>query len=531
MNNIKRLLVLSAFSLCLAACNGNSSGGAYGSSGETSDTSEGKTHYDSVEGRGWDEELSLKMANALNGYVLPFIELTEVDTQDSEVEEYFFIVGASTPEAIAAYPDALLSDGFTLSEDSQYGNDYILVQADYSYWYVSLEAQDQYISISASYYRSLPTWPSEQILADEERTGISSLPEFAGAEAYIYCCYINSYTEAFEISVECYGKDVTEDSVTAYKATLTEEGYELDEFLAAFGYDIYVKDNVSVTADWYNGGLYIAASYTEESSEGETIPSETFPAEALAAFCEENAITAEIPSFAAKGGYEYISGYDEEGYIFFAVNGSFDTLEEAQAVETSYTAALREAGYTIDDTEYETYGIVAYSADGSAQLQYWADGGESPTFSLYVYTGEEEIPMGEETFDDAVPGETSVISFEDESFMVALSEELCVWNNGAFSFSVDQHQSSIIVGNEGGFFAPVRCYASQEISIYSEIDIEKIEFEFDGSKYGASALGASDLGAAKLEGNTLTLGVPGKKIDIVLAKQIRIKTITVTFAA
>jgi len=530
MNNIKRLLVLSAFSLCLAACNGNSSSGNYGSSEEMSATSVGRTNYDSVEGRGWSEELSLKMANALNGYVLPFIELTEIDTQDSEAEEYFFIAGSSSVEAIAAYPDALLADGFTLSGDSEYGNGYVRVQENYSYWYISLETQEQNISISASYYRALPSWPSEEILADEERTGISSLPEFAGAEAYIYSCYANPYTEAYEISVECYGKNVTEASVAAYKTTLTEAGYELDEFLAEFGYEIYVKDNVSVTADWYNGGLYIAASYAEESPKEEMIPSETFPDEALATFCEENAITAEIPSFTANQ-YEYISGYDEEGYVFFAVNGIFETKEEAEALETSYTAALREAGYTIDDTEYETYGIVAYSADDSAQLQYWFDDAEDPTFSLYVYPAEEEIPMGEETFDDALPGGTSVISFEDQSSMVTLSEELCVWNNGAFSFSVDQHLSEIIVGNTGAFFAPVRCYASQEISIYSEIDIEKIEFEFDGSKYGASALGASDLGAAKLEGNTLTLGVPGKKIDIVLAKQIRIKTITVTFAA
>ncbi len=402
------------------------------------------------------------------------------------------------------------------------------------------------VSVSAETVNSFPT---DKVDAFKQAHGITAtVPSYEATEYFVeggqgdwggsYLAISSSFaTAAAALAVE-----------DSYKAALEAASYIIDdslyEYLGYYADDAEETIEIQFFADQEEDGTpyFCVILYSlddipeEESTFDESIEYVTeFPTEELAAFCEENGIAVTIPPFEAET-YGASSGLDDMGYLVYEVYGNYATLAEAQRVETAYRSTLTTAGFTVDYDDEVGYGIATDEGE-TVEIYFWADEDEeSPYFCIDVY------PMngggtvwGEETFDQAVPGESSTISFEDESMMVALSTDQGIWNNGAFSFGIDQHESQQTVGNTeanpDGFFSPaVRCYAGQCLSIYSEIAIASISFEFEADKYRA-ALGEAEFNDGEYNAGVLTLPANTIATAIVLAKQVRLTSITVTFAA
>ena len=388
-----------------------------------------------------------------------------------------------------------------------------------------------------------PSGEIEEFLASYEIEGVyvPAYPadNYTGADYWFMYIVESSFDDLEEVSK----------AVEDYTKILDKAGYEIDEYFTDEfeGLALDPSKQVQLTyfiaepeeGDGYLFELYVAAYYPEEYS---FTQSEKFPSTEATAFGQEMGVEGyELPAYEANNFYfETVIDEDyEEFYFHLRTIGTNEA--EVMALEDAYLDILSGLDYVIDTTQYVEYGYLATDPAGVASLQFYAYKEYFGDFYFDIYLSFGEVGpnlTGEETFDEAVPGETSVISFEDYSFLVAADEEgaAAIWNNGAFSFRVDQGDASVTVGNNDFFCDPLRLYAKQEISIYSETPIESISFEVNeaASKSKLANLLAASVSAGSFDNKgTLTLPEDTYEVTITLPSsgQVHLDSVSVTFAA
>ena len=554
MKKSQLLLTLSGLAL-LAGCNGinppaGSSAPQSGDSSSVPGSSTGESHYDgddssvpsdtssssaassssSQAAGSWTASDEALMKQHLNNNVLPYFSVGTYTIEYDQDYDAIFIEGTTTL-AITDLSVIFNTAGYDTEVDAGDPStnknatlDGGIMFEDYSALSVSIELDAAgNFSLGAGYREALPSWPSAQITAYSSVTGIASIPEFE-ADAYMINITADQ-TGAYTITILCLGDDIDETSETTYAATLVAAGYEADPIYASYGMNLYANaDGYNIIFMYSDGVFMIMAYYQEpEVEDGYT----TFPSGMLASFVKDvlDVDNFSIPSYTADT--YYFEAYETEGEC--EIYSYYETQAEANAVEDAYVTALQNAGWTIDDTYYDEDGYYAYRAAGDIMLCFFAWYDETgPYFVIYVSA--DSNAAAEESFDDAVPGQTSAISFSDESSLIAKDGNESIWNNGAFSFVVRKGTASQTVGNGTFFSNPLRTYAGQEIEIRSEVPFTQIVFEATG-KTASDVPAFSAPNAGSFDGLTLSFDTPVTSVTFsVTSNQARFSTATITFA-
>ncbi|MBO5528166.1 MAG: hypothetical protein J6A47_02460 [Bacilli bacterium] len=473
----------------------------------------------------WDDEDLLTMEELLNGHDIPYIGADEGYTLTADDLEIFI---SGTTDYAAEDLIALFTDlGYTVDYDEGEEGAYPLLDAwlydeDYSYVYVSIEfLGENMFGLYATYAQAVATWPSDQITAYADATGVSEIPEFE-AEAYVF--YTNESDGVLADVIECYGEDVDADSEDTYALTLEGAGYVQDEIYALFGINYFQNETGNTIAFYFDGLSLVIQAWYEEVEQTPTY--DEFPAEDIQALLEEvlGDSAPVVPTYDGDEYYLYIDEEEGEVYSFY------ETLDDALNTESDYYDTLSEEGWLIDESVYDEDGYYAYKDGVALNFFAWEDE-DGPYFYIYFYFDDApEIPEAkEETFDDAVPGQSSVITFADEEYLIQKGTQTSIWNNGAFSFVVNKGTATLDVGNGSYYSNPLRTYAGQEIVIRSEVAFDSVTFVATGkAEDSVPAFSAPSAGA--WDGLTLNFDSPVTSVSFSVASgQARFSDVTVTF--
>ena len=574
----KQLLFLSAAALLLASCGNNNSSGSssassgdgeptYGdsSSGQKADSSNDPAGGSSVAPDSSDggiseafpaEELTAFLsASGVTGVTIPAYEATSYIYEFSVESEggYIYSEYETLAEALAVeenYVAALENAGFDIDDSDYDENGYYatdengLVGLSFFGWDNGIISPYFYISIEILDQPS-DTFPIDQInewLAFWEMDNVV-IPAYE-ADLYVY-----EYIDFFTYSVYSEVADAAAASsiTAAYAKALTDAGWVSDEY-----YGIYLDPTeqvyVSFEPETADGKTYFVLTiniyYEDEPFEYDS--SDAFPTAELLKFLNDIGYdgSGSIPAYESSN-YGYEASQDEYGDYFMIISIGEDA-DEVFGLEADYAATLETFGFDVDDSDYDDYGYYAYWEDGLA-LQFFADKEAFGDFyfCVYVYLDDyvPSLPVGgEESFDEAVPGEESTIGFDTILDLIDVDAEehaYAKWNNGAFSFTVQQGTSTINVGNfqeDGSHFLAdsLRVYASQAITITAEIPFASVAFSADGTKYANALAGATaTAGAFTVDDQLVTLDfeAPVTAVTITLSAQVRLNDVSVTFAA
>ena len=440
-----------------------------------------------------------------------------------------FMVTTDTEEEFAYYTafdaDELVEiDFYSLSEQKTFMMDiYALVSTDFP--------QD-----------SIDAW-----LEDWELTGVT-VPAFAADTIYHveegwFGLYLTVYV-------------LVEDEASAnklladYVKALQDASYTLDDYYG-MGLDQteqvcieYTVTEPEVSGDPFMFDITLTPWFGQD--EAAYLETTEFPATFIQEYLEETGYDGALSvSPYTASAYEYCYDGDEtEEYL--TIRSRFDSIEDAKALESSYAAALSQAGWDVYDDEYEEYGYLAYSEAEDVELQFYAEKEAFGDYYFYLYVtsyATQKLPeTGEEDFSEAVAGATSEIAFDSVLDIIAAPSDhsSVIWNNGAFSFVLEKGASDQNVGNftdatsEGYLADPLRAYGKQVLTIRSELPIASVSFETDGNKY-ASALANSTASTGNLKASgssvTWTLDEAATTMSITLGAQVRFDSVSVTFAA
>lgn len=162
---------------------------------------------------------------------------------------------------------------------------------------------------------------------------------------------------------------------TDYKAVLEAAG-----FLVTY-YDIYgiyqgdktIENGVAVYAQ------FVLSSTTFAIHAWAKAPLTAWPADGIVEFftTHELEVKDTVPSFAAT--YYFATDYYDD-YECYTV--SVRDMESVAVSEEVYTKTLTEAGWTIDKTQYEEVGVLAYAPNNTIKLNYYLMGS---IFSIDIY--------------------------------------------------------------------------------------------------------------------------------------------------
>ncbi|MCR5348005.1 MAG: hypothetical protein K6E59_00115 [Bacilli bacterium] len=542
MKPSKKLLCLSlgALAMGLASCqfipssgsNPQGDSSAYGSSTQdtSTDTTEASTPAPIPTGSWTEDEENLMKAN-LNGHVLPYVELEDREINGS-LANYISIAGTSLDLTVAEIAEVYEKAGYeveTDDTDNPFSFAATLHDPGYSYLYVFGMGHEGQFEIEANYMFGSEEWPLDQLIEFSEYTGVpgDAIPVY-GADGYV--AYVTS--DIFGITnysaIECYGAEVNEESTNVYTRILIVDGWTIDDtYYEEYGEMDATKGDYSLTYYFLNDCFYIYASAeVEEHGESE------FPMEDLTAWLADvgaaEGIT--VPTYEAE---EYFSSVDTDpdgDYgIYFEVWSPIADENAGEELLTKYIADAKTAGWTLakeGDGE-----AILLSSDEAFEIDVWYDydeNDEEEYFALDILPYEN--PFHEPSYEGAIPGATSTLSFEDATEMVSLSEDLGWWNNHTFDFKVAKGQSKFPVGGDGqGFLAnPLRTYVGQEITISSPIPMDTITFDW-AAKKGSPV--PSDPSVGSFEGNVLTLPEGTTEVTFsVAAGQIRFNSVVVEFS-
>ena len=498
-----------------------------GTAESSSDSEESSVSSDTtpaIEGN-WDDEDLLTMEELLNGHDIPYIGADEGYTLTAEDLEIFI---SGTTDYAAEDLIALFTDlGYAVNYNEGEEGDYPLLDAwlydeDYSYVYVSIQfLGENMFGLYAAYVQAVATWPSDQITANAEATGVTEIPEFE-AEAYVF--YTNESDGVLADVIECYGADVDADSEDTYALALETAGYVQDDIYALFGINCFQNEAGNTVVFYFDGLSLVIQAWHEEVEQTPTY--DEFPAEDIQALLEEvlGDSAPVIPTYDGDEYYLYIDEEEGEVYSFY------ETLDDALDIESDYYDTLSEEGWLIDESVYDEDGYYAYKDGVALNFFAWEDE-DGPYFYIYFYFDDApEIPEEvEETFDDAVPGQSSVITFADEEYLIQKGTQTSIWNNGAFSFVVNKGTASQDVGNGSYYSNPLRTYVGQEIIIRSEVAFDSVTFTATG-KAAESTPDFSAPSAGAWDGLTLTFEEPVTSVTFSVASgQARFSDVTVAF--
>jgi len=341
----------------------------------------------------WPSDLSALMNTLLNEE-LPFVALAENYEYESN---QIYIYDTSNVNYLENYSATLVANGYELAyKDESYGypiyeyvkylsiNSIIVVDFDY---YPGDEYNDPCNEIAARLSHLTASWPNEaiaDIIGDEYS---AKVPEFSVTSGYEY---YNS-TDAITIVGE-----VSEDISTSYANSAKENG-----LLMGVGIDWNTWDYYEYLYDWEeNFEVAMSSSFEDNATSGyfsitisrseKTYDSleSAFPTAAIATFLGE--VTTEVPSFAIAEGNTYKVTSEEANELFgtpaclsiLAIdNGTIGT----DSLEDTYKTTVTNAGYTVDNSQYEDYGYIATSADQKVSLNFYTDSG---VFYLYISLAE-----------------------------------------------------------------------------------------------------------------------------------------------
>ena len=449
------------------------------------------------------------------------------------------------------YADILSKAGFAVATDTEEGFAYYTAfDADELVEIVFYSLSEQKMFVMDIYALVSTEFPQDSIdawLEDWEFTGVT-IPSFAAETFY--------YVEEgfFGLSLTVYV--LTEDEASAnklladYVKALQDASYTLDDYYG-MGLDQteqvcieYTVTEPEVSGEPFMFGITLTPWFGQD--ETTYLEATEFPAAFIQEYLDETGYDGALSvSPYTASAYEYCYDGDEtEEYL--TIRSRFDSIEDAKALESSYAAALSQAGWDVYDDEYEEYGYLAYSEAEDVELQFYAEKEAFGDYYFYLYVtsyATQKLPeTGEEDFSKAVAGATSEIAFDSVLDIIAAPSDhsSVIWNNGAFSFVLEKGASDQNVGNftdatSDGYLAdPLRAYGKQVLTIRSELPIASVSFETDGNKY-ASALANSTASTGNLKASgssvTWTLDEAATTMSITLGAQVRFDSVSVTFAA
>lgn len=449
------------------------------------------------------------------------------------------------------YEDILSKAGFMVTTDTEEGLAYYTAfDADNLVEIIFYSLSEQKMFVMDIYALVSTEFPQDSIdawLEDWEFTGVT-IPSFAAETFY------HVEEGFFGLSLTVYV--LVEDEASAnklladYVKALQDASYTLDDYYG-IGLDEtkqvcveYAVMEPEVSGDPFMFGITLTPWFGED--ETTYLEATEFPAAFVQEYLEETGYDGalSVTPYTASA-YEYCYDGDEtEEYL--TIRSRFDSIEDAKALESSYAAALSDAGWDVYDDEYEDYGYLAYSEAEDVELQFYAEKEAFGDYYFYLYVtsyATQKLPeTGEEDFSKAVAGATSEIAFDSVLDIIAAPSDhsSVIWNNGAFSFVLEKGASDQNVGNftdatsEGYLADPLRAYGKQVLTIRSELPIASVSFETDGNKY-ASALANSTASTGNLKASgssvTWTLDEAATTMSITLGAQVRFDSVSVTFAA
>lgn len=337
----------------------------------------------------WPSDLSALMVNLLQEE-LPFVALADnYDYESNQIYIYdnsnvnYLVTYGATLEANGyelVYNDE--SNGYPIYEYVKNINSNTMIVVDFDYY-----PGDEYTypcnEIAARLSHLTTEWPNEaiaEIIASENRTMI---PEFGALTTYEYYCATDAITIVGDVDDKNIG--------TGYTDCAKENG-----LLVGLDIDWNLFEYYEYLYDWEeNFAVTMSSSFEENATSGyfsitiskseKTYDSleSAFPADAIITFLGD--VTTEIPSFAIAEGntYKVINEEaDEFGTpaslsILAIDNGTIGT----DSLEDTYKTTVTNAGYTVDDGQYEDYGYIATSADNKVGLTFYT---ESGVFYLYI---------------------------------------------------------------------------------------------------------------------------------------------------
>ena len=158
-----------------------------------------------------------------------------------------------------------------------------------------------------------------------------------------------------------------------YASILEDEGYTSDGTDNSYGYTLYFyylpvdgsnTDLIYVQFGYYPGDDEYAPSidlyaWIYSEGEGEAWMYESWPSAEIASFLSGLTSLPEVPGT----GFDL---YDYDGALFLYA-------ETESNIESTYTNILVNAGWTVDDSEYDTYGIIAISSSNDVEICFYYD--------------------------------------------------------------------------------------------------------------------------------------------------------------
>ena len=260
---------------------------------------------------------------------------------------------------------------------------------------------------------------------------------------------------------------------------------------------------------------------------------------------------SQIESYAAEIGFSglNIPSFPADMYRFNAREGMGSkygycqgyynnaTEESLAKIESDLANAYRELGYTVDDTKESEMAVMVSLPDSRLSISFYYD----VNLKQLKFFVEDSGPIyyeGVETFEEAVMGETSTISFTSDIKSLTHKVDTEVWNNKAFSFEIAQGESKSVPGgdeNDPKFYGPMYLYEAQKVTIRSDMTFNKIEFTCPSSiviNYAKrlSTSFAQGTFVVNKPSVTLTFDTPVTSYSFTLEKNTRLLDVHVTFA-
>lgn len=337
----------------------------------------------------WPSNLSALMTTLLKEE-LPFVALAENYEYESN---QIYIYDNSNVNYLENYGATLVANGYELafSDESsgypiyeyvKYINANAMIVVDFDYY-----PGDEYTypcnEIAARLSHLTTSWPSEAIATIIGNEHSAKVPVFSATSGYEYYCATDAITIVGEVSA---------DLSTSYK-----DGAKEDGLLVGFDIDWNTFEYYEYLYDWEeNFVVSMSSSFEENANSGyfsitisksektyDTLES-AFPTGAIATFLGD--VTTEVPSFAIAEGNTYKVTNEEADELFgtpasLSIYAIDNGVVGTDSLEDIYKTTLTNAGYTVDDSQYEDYGYIATSADNKVGLTFYT---ESGVFYLYI---------------------------------------------------------------------------------------------------------------------------------------------------
>lgn len=202
-----------------------------------------------------------------------------------------------------------------------------------------------------------------------------TVPSYQASE-YNFECGQDDYEDyVFEI----YSTISTTASASSYKTICEQAGLTVDDsYYSTYGiYLALTAESVYQIQFYEDSGYFYIDIYENSSTSYDVETSTVFPQSQIDTLFSSTEI---VPSYEADL-YNYISGTDDYGDLFFEVYSTISTT----ASTSSYKTICEKAGLTVDDTYYSSYGVyIASTINGVYEIQFGEDA-DSNEFYIDIY--------------------------------------------------------------------------------------------------------------------------------------------------